>query len=320
MSEVTFLSKTLSLVVLLIISSFTYILSKRINFMYTVMLVFIGILLVPLSNTALFGFIDDFRLTPNVLFFVFLPVLLFEWAYNINYRNLLRNWKAISSLAVLGLFISSIVIAGSLYFILPLVWLHIPFLVCFLFWALISATDPVAVLATFKKVWAPRRLTMLFEWESLFNDGTSVALFVVILGVILEWWVVSGVTYLQWWWEFISMLFGGIIFWIFTWVLFSKVIGYIKNNEEVEIVLTIVLAHFTFIMAEVITRYFPFLPISWVIATVVASIIIWNYGRYKITPKVEAHMQKFWEFFAFISNSLVFILMGLILSSIEIAV
>ena len=320
MSEVTFLSQTLSLVVLLIISSFTYILSKRINFMYTVMLVFIGILLVPLSNTALFGFIDDFRLTPNVLFFVFLPVLLFEWAYNINYRNLLRNWKAISSLAVLGLFISSIVIAGSLYFILPLVWLHIPFLVCFLFWALISATDPVAVLATFKKVWAPRRLTMLFEWESLFNDGTSVALFVVILGVILEWWVVSGVTYLQWWWEFISMLFGGIIFWIFTWVLFSKVIGYIKNNEEVEIVLTIVLAHFTFIMAEVITRYFPFLPISWVIATVVASIIIWNYGRYKITPKVEAHMQKFLEFFAFISNSLVFILMGLILSSIEIAV
>lgn|GEM_PF-2952148 len=78
MSEVTFLSQTLSLVVLLIISSFTYILSKRINFMYTVMLVFIGILLVPLSNTALFGFIDDFRLTPNVLFFVFLPVLLFE--------------------------------------------------------------------------------------------------------------------------------------------------------------------------------------------------------------------------------------------------
>lgn len=319
MADATFVTQTLSLLTLLVIASFTYVLSKKINFMYTVMLVFIGILLVPLSNTALFWFIDDFKLTPNILFFVFLPVLLFEWAYNINYRSLLRNWKAITSLAVVWLFISAIIISSALYFALPLVWLHIPFLVCFLFWALISATDPVAVLSTFKKVWAPRRLTMLFEWESLFNDGTSVALFMVILWIILEGWVVSGTTYLQWWWEFLSMLFGGIVFWIFTWVLFSKIIGYIKNNEEVEIVLTIILAHFTFIMAEVITLHFEFIPISWVIATVVASIIIWNYGRYKITPKVEAHMQKFWKFFAFISNSLVFILMGLILSSIDVA-
>lgn len=101
-------------------------------------------------------------------------------------------------------------------------------------------------------------------------------------------------------------------------MLFSKIIGYIKNNEEVEIVLTMLLAHITFISAELITHHFSFIPISGVIATVIASLVIGNYGRYKITPRVEAHMSKFWEFFAFISNSVVFILMGLILSTVEV--
>lgn len=312
------MTQTLSILVLLIICSFTKILSKKINFPYTVLLVLIGLLLVPISYIDFFSFIDDFQLTPNLLFFVFLPVLLFEAAYNINYRLLLQNWKTITLLAVFWLLISWSIVASVLYFALPYVWLNIPFLVCLMFWVLISATDPVAVLSIFKSLWAPRRLTILFEWESLFNDGTAVAMFLVILWVILEWWAVNWSIYLEWIFKFLSMLFGGILFWSFTWVLFSKVIWYIKNNEEVEILLTILLAHITFILAELISHHFPFLPISWVIATVIASIIIWNYGRYKITPRVEAHMQKFWELFAFISNSIIFILMWLILSTIDI--
>jgi len=318
MQEVSFLSQTLSILTLLVISSFTYLLSKKINFPYTVLLVLVGLLLVPISQISLFWFIDDFKLTPDLLFFVFLPVLLFEAAYNINYRQLVLNWKAITWLAVFWLLISWFLIAFWLFFAFPFIWLEIPFLVCLLFWVLISSTDPVAVLAIFKSLWAPRRLTILFEWESLFNDWTAVALFLVILWVILEWWIVTSSTYLEWTLNFLSMVIWGIIFGSITWVLFSKTIGYIKNNEEVEIVLTMLLAHITFIFAELITHHFSFLPISWVIATVIASIIIWNYGRYKITPRVEAHMHKFWEFFAFISNSIVFILMWLILSSINI--
>lgn len=318
MEAVSFLSQTLSVLTLLIICSFTYLASKKINFPYTVLLVLVWLLLVPISQISFFSFIDDFKLTPDLLFFVFLPVLLFEAAYNINYRQLILNWKAITWLAVFWLLISAIIIALWLFFLFPFVWLEIPFLVCLLFWVLISSTDPVAVLAIFKSLWAPRRLTILFEWESLFNDWTAVALFLVILWVILEWWVVTSSTYITWTFNFLSMVIGWIIFGSITWLLFSKTIGYIKNNEEVEIVLTMLLAHITFIFAELITHHFPFLPISWVISTVIASIIIWNYGRYKITPRVEAHMHKFWEFFAFISNSIVFILMWLILSSIKI--
>jgi len=100
MEELTFITQTLSVLILLIICAFTYILSKKINFPYTVLLVIVGLLLIPISNIPFFSFIDDFKLTPDVLFFIFLPVLLFEAAYNINYRQLLHNWKTISALAI----------------------------------------------------------------------------------------------------------------------------------------------------------------------------------------------------------------------------
>ncbi len=317
--EVTFLSATLSLFFLLTISVFTYILSKKINFPYTVLLLIVGLLLIPLSN--IFPFINDFDLTPDILFYVFLPILIFESAYNMNYRQVIKNWKSISALAIIWLVISAVLIAVWMYFIFPLLWFQIPFLVCLLFWSLISATDPVAVLSIFKSIWAPRRLTLIFEWESLFNDWTSLALFLVILWVILSW-EISFATYAEWFGSFASMMIWWILFWSLTWVLFSKIIWKIKNNEMVEITLTMILAHLTFILSEIISHHahiFWFeLKISWVIATSIAWIIIWNYGRYKISPKVEAHMNQFWEFFAFIANSLVFILMWLILSHIKV--
>jgi CPA1 family monovalent cation:H+ antiporter len=78
MEEINFMMQTLSVLVLLIICSFTYILSKKINFPYTVLLVVVGLLLIPISHLEIFSFIDDFKLTPDILFFVFLPILLFE--------------------------------------------------------------------------------------------------------------------------------------------------------------------------------------------------------------------------------------------------
>lgn len=99
MEDINFMSQTLSALTLLAISCFSYILSKKINFPYTVLLLLVGILLIPISKIPFFSFIDDFTLTPDILFFVFLPVLLFESAYNIKYRHLISNWKSISLLA-----------------------------------------------------------------------------------------------------------------------------------------------------------------------------------------------------------------------------
>lgn len=321
--EISFLSASLSLFLLMTISVFTYILSKKIHFPYTVLLLIVGLLLVPISHIEIFGFINHFDLTPDILFYVFLPILLFESAYNMNYRQMMKSWKSISLLAVIWLLISSVVIAGGMYYILPFIGFEIPFLVCLLFWWLISATDPVAVLSIFKTIWAPRRLTLIFEGESLFNDGTALAFFLVLLGIILEGsGVVTSHTYFEGFGMFVSMAVGGILFWGLMGMIFSKVIGYVKNNEMVEITLTMILAHVTFLLSEAISHHVVIawhsLHISGVIATTIAGIIVGNYGRYKISPKVEEHMNQFWEFFAFVSNSLVFILLGLILSHIDI--
>ncbi len=320
--ENTFLLSTLSFLFLMLISSFVYLLGRRIKINYTILLVIVGLLLVPISKIEFFSFINDFKLTPDILFFIFLPVLLFEAAYNINYKDLLKNSKSIFSLAIWWLLISTLFIATGLYFLLPfaLGWEQIPFLVCMLFWTIISATDPVAVIAIFKSVWAPKRLTLMFEWESLFNDWTAVALFMVILfWIMIDWGgVINSATFLVWFWKFISMLFWWIAFGLFMWWLFSKILWKIRHSEEVEIVITMISAHFTFILAELFSEHFSFLPVSAVIATVIASIVIWNYGRYKITPRVEAHMQHFWEFFAFVANSIVFILIWLTLSHIDV--
>ena len=227
-------------------------------------------------------------------------------------------------MSVFWLILSSIIIWLALFYLLPFIGFDVPFIVCLLFWTLISATDPVAVLSIFKSIWAPKRLALIFEWESLFNDWTALALFLVVLWIILEGTTVNPELFAKGTISFLSMALGWILFWAFTWVLFSKVIQKIKNNEALEITLTMVLAHLTFILAEAITHYFHhklhinFIWISWVISTVIAWIIIWNYWRYKISPKVEHHMQMFWEYFAFVSNSIVFILMWLILADLDI--
>ncbi len=321
MEQITFLTSSLSFLVLMLIASGTFLLSRKIHFPYTVLLVIVGLFLVPLSNIEAFSFINHFKLTPDILFFIFLPILLFEASYKIEYKKIVKDWRAIGMLAVFWLALSAGIIGIVLFYLFWFIWLQIPFLVTLLLGVIISATDPVAVLAIFHSIGAPRRLALLFEWESLFNDGTAVALFLVVLGVIMSGVGVDSATFVYWGISFVSMMVWWALFGGTLGMIFSKLIGFVRNDEGVEIVLTMVLAHLTFVLSEVITHYFhhtlhiEYIGISGVVATVIAGIVMGNYGRYKVTPKVEKHVRKIWEFMAFISNSIVFILIGLILSS-----
>ena len=179
-----------------------------------------------------------------------------------------------------------------LFLILPLIGFELPFIFLLLFGSLISATDPVAVLALFKDFGAPNRLAMIFEGESLFNDATSLATFLIILEIILKNGDVNLVHGIV---SFLVMLLGGALFGLLAGFTFSKVIEKIRNYQNVEITLTMVVAHLTFILSEVISETvmlgsFDF-KISSIVATVVASIVIGNYGRYKISPQIEVYMQ-----------------------------
>lgn len=303
----------LSVFTLLPLCMAVYFLSKKSGIPYTVLLVITGVLMVPLARTELFSYLANFNLTTDLLFFVFLPVLIFESAYNMDFREAWENKFSISALAVVGLLISAFGIAFVGTWLMGLAGIEVPFLVMLLFGTIISATDPVAVLALFKEFGAPKRLVMLFEGESLFNDATAFAMFLILLEVIQTGanpMSGLGVGFVS----FLMMMIGGVLFGGAIGVLFSKLIEVINNNEKVEITLTMVVAHLTFILAELITHNVSIFGVdvlvSSIVATVVASMVIGNYGRYKISPRVEEYMDKFWEYFAFVANSLVFIMMG----------
>ena len=166
----------LALILMFLVASGTGILAERVRVPYTVLLVPVGIILLLASQIPSLQFIGSIKLTPELLFYAFLPVLIFESAYNISWKQLVRNKWSISILSVVSLLVSTVIIAIAFKFGLGLFGWSIPWQVVILFGALISATDPVAVLALFKEYGAPKRLSLIFEGESLFNDGTALAL------------------------------------------------------------------------------------------------------------------------------------------------
>lgn len=297
------------------LSSLAIFWAKRVKLPHTVFLVLMGIGLGLLGTIPFFEFFHEFHLTPELLFFLLLPTLIFESAYSMNARRLVEDTNIVLILSILSLLVSTAVIGLLLYAVLALMGVTVPLIITLLFGALISATDPVAVLALFKEYGAPRRLSLIFEGESLFNDATSVALFLVLLEIVLFGFngfdtVSLGIL------SFTIMMLGGVAFGAFMGGLFSKIVGLTRENETASITITIVLAHATFILAEVISSHVHIgdfeIRISSIIATTVASLIMGNYGRAKINPRAEEFVEKLWGQFAFMANSIIFILIGIL--------
>jgi monovalent cation:H+ antiporter, CPA1 family len=308
----------LSLLTLLLLSVVTHLVSRRLRVPYTVLLVAVGLLLVPVVRLPAFSYITSFQLTPDILFFIFLPILIFESAYGMNVRRIGENILAISILAVLGLIISALLIGIAGYWALGAVGLAVPFVVVLLFGALISATDPVAILALFKEFGAPARLTLIFEGESLFNDATALALFLVVLEAMTAGFhgatsVLHGV------FIFFSMLAGGIAFGFFTGWLCTRLLHHARH-DHLQLTITMLAAHATFLAAEFVSRTLVVagepVHVSSIMATLIASIVIGTRGRFKISPLLQTYLERFWSYSAFVANSLVFILLGLLFSTL----
>lgn len=312
------LTSTLSLFVLMALSTVIFFASKRFKLPYTVMLVLVGILLVPIANMpylgSVFGFLNDLELTPELLFYIFLPVLIFESAFNMNIRKMVDNAWAICLLAIVGVTIAAAIIGTLLYYLLPLIGLPVPFILALMFGAIISSTDPVAVLSMFKEFGVPRRLGMIFEGESLVNDGTAVALFFTLLAIATNGFhgtttVLSGIA------DFTLMVSSGVIVGLLLAGLFSRAVSKTKSNEFVTVTLLIISAHLVFILAETINTW-GYLHVSPIIATAVASLFLGNYARHTLAPKVDEYLSKLIEHMAFIVNSLVFLLAGLLFAKL----
>ncbi len=319
--ESEFLLVLLSVLTILFAALGVFVLSRKTGIPYTVLLVVAGLALIPISRIEPFTYLQSFELTPDLLFFIILPTLIFESAYNMNGRKMLESIRSISLLSVVSLLVSTAVIAYGLHYGAKLFGYELPLAMTLLFGALISATDPVAVLALFKEYGAPKRLSLIFEGESLFNDGTSLAFFLVVLGILQTGWegmssVGEGI------FLFTTMVVGGVLFGGFMGGVFSKIIERVRGNEYLEITLTMIVAHFTFIFSELLSHGLSLLGhelrISSIIATVIAAMVVGNYGRYKISPRVSEYMERFWGYVAFIANSIVFILIGLLFASLDV--
>lgn len=311
------LTSALSLFLLIALSTVVFFASKKFRFPYTVLLVLVGLLLVPVVNLPglrhIFGFIDDLVLTPELLFYIFLPVLIFESGFNMNMRKMLDSAWAISLLAVVSLLISALLVATLLYFLMPMIGIELPFIVALLFGAIISPTDPVAVLSLFKECGVPRRLALIFEGESLMNDGTAMALFLVVLSVALEGYkgfttAFHGVL------DFTAMIILGIGLGLAMAAMFSKALNYTRKNDFVTVTLLLISAHLVFITSELI-NHSGVIHVSSIIATTVAALFLGNYSRSVLKPSVDEYLGKLIEHMAFVVNSLVFLMAGLLFAS-----
>lgn len=315
------ITSVLALFTLLALSTGVLFAARRFRIPYTVLLVLVGLVLVPVVNLPylqnVFGFLGDLRLTPELLFYIFLPVLIFESGFNMSIRKMLDSAWTITLLSVVGLMISTTLIALGLWLLLPLIGFDVPFIIVLLFGAVISATDPVAVLALFKEYGAPRRLTMVFEGESLFNDGTAVALFMVVLAVATHGFegaatVAEGIL------TFGGMVLFGILLGLIMAMVFSRAVRFTRSNEFATVTLLMISAHMVFILSELINAHGIFglhIHVSPIIATTVTSLFLGNYSRHILSPKTDRYLSKFIEHVAFIANSLVFILTGLLFAS-----
>ncbi|GAB3285609.1 cation:proton antiporter [Parahaliea aestuarii] len=286
---------------LLLVAAGVLALSKRIKLPFTVLLVVIGIALSELAHLSP-GFLAplvEFQISPDVILFVFLPTLIFESSLHLEARELRRNLLPVLTLAVPGLLISTLIIGSLVALLTP-----IDFSAALVLGAILSATDPVAVISLFKQLGAPRRLTILVEGESLFNDATAIVasqilLAIAVAGYVSTETVVAGVG------DFFFVFFGGaLVGWLMALVT-GFFLGHVEGDPLIEISLTTILAYFSFLIAE------HTLHVSGVMATVAAALTIGGWGRSKISHSVSEYLENFWEYLAFVANALIFLLVGL---------
>lgn len=279
---------------LLLLTSVVAMLGRFIKIPYTIALVLTGLFVGYLK------LLPGVHLEPEVLFAIFLPPLLFEAGINIHLEPLKKNWKIITALALLGTVLSTLVVGYSLHILLGL-----QLLLTLLFGAIISPTDPISVLAIFKRLGVAKRLSVIVEAESLFNDGIAVILFSVIQGILITGTFSLAQSELA----FIRTFFGGALVGIAIGAAASRITREF-DDHLLEITLTTITAFGSYMAAEGF-------HVSGVISVVAASLVVGNYGmKSGMTPVSRMAVLSFWEYAAFVANSLVFLLVGLEMTNI----
>ena len=230
-----------------------------------------------------------------------LSFLLFAGALNVDISHLqARKWE-IGLLASLGTVVSTVLVAILVYYLVPLFGFHLAFIYCLLFGALISPTDPIAVLALFKSLNAPRQMSVFLEGESLFNDGVGIVIFLSLYQLAFsgEPLTFTSVSIL-----FLQQAVGGMVYGaglgFLTYFLLKPI-----DDHKIEILVTLAIVSGGYAFAE-------WLHVSGPLAMVVAGLFIGNQGRYfYMSTKTRESLDTFWEVIDEVLNAVLFLLIGL---------
>ena len=280
---------TLNVGLILLVASVVAMISRRMRLPYSVGLVAAGILL------ARAPIMSGIPLSPEGIYSILLPPLIFEAALQIRWSPFRRDLPVILSLAFAGVAVAAAVVAAGMHFVVGWNWISAA-----LFGILIAATDPVSVVAAFKETRVAARLSLLVEAESLLNDGAAAVGFAVLLAVA------SGSDLDP---SFISIL----LLWkaLGGFIIGGGVAGGLlllagrTDDHLVEITLTTIAAYGAFLIAERVET-------SGVVASLTAGMVVGNIGwRGYISQSGRGHVLAFWQYAAFLANSIVFILIGL---------
>ncbi len=293
---------------------------KKIPIPFTALLLVIGILLGVGARLEFFeswggmdvSFIrkslyNAAHIDPHLLLYVFLPILIFEAAFAMDLHTFKRSAGNSIILAVPGILLA-LVLTACLVFALDYFNLGLEgwgnWSLALMFGAVISATDPVAVVALLKDLGASKKLGTLIEGESLLNDGTAIVIFMVFFAALSgNASDMNGIV------QFLIVSFGGIAIGLGIGWIMLKWISKVDNDAMVEISLVVAAAYITFYIAE------QFLHVSGVLALVSLGLMIGGVGRAKISPKVEHFMHEFWELAGFIANCIIFLIVGLVVAA-----
>jgi Na+:H+ antiporter len=286
------------LIWLLIAASTIAVLTKYLRIPYTVALVLGGLLLSLLRLPLLSPLQANQRpnwLTPDVILILFLPALVFEGSVKIDVRDLLRDAAPLLVLANVGVLLATLVTGYLIHWAIG-----VPILIALLFGAIISATDPISVLAILKDLKMDKRLSVIISGESLLNDGTAVVLFQIVLAGALAGGLSAGSGLAQ----FLSAVIGGAVLGSALGYAASKITQTI-DDPQIEITLTTIVAYGSYLLAN-------HLHLSGVIATASAGLMVGNFGAHRgMSARTRTALESFWEYLAFVMNSLVFLLIGL---------
>ncbi|HEV2521386.1 MAG TPA: sodium:proton antiporter [Candidatus Acidoferrales bacterium] len=274
---------------LLLIAAVVAMLTRRLRLPYSVGLVTAGIIL------AILPFAPKVSLTKDLIFTALLPPLLFEAALYIHWKQLRRDFSVIVVLATLGVLLAACVTATGMHYLAHWQWLS-----ALMFGVLIAATDPVSVIATFKEAKAHGRLPVLIEVESLLNDGTAAVAF----GVVVALTAGQQLTALEITATLLRTIGGGILCGGAV-ALGTLLLAGRTDDHLVEITFTTIAAYGSFLLAD-------HFGLSGVLATITAGLVMGNFKSLNaISDRGKEAVQAFWEYAAFVANSLVFLLIGM---------